>query len=236
MYKTLIFDLDDTLTDDFENCKQAFKIMISYRNEEYNEENFLKFNMIDKKTWDDRSKGILKTPYEDNKEKMIEWLRASRIIKYYGEKNISYADAVKLNNIYIEGMKQKVVSRPYANEIIKYLFKKNYRIIIATNGPLVPIQEKIKQLNIQEFVAMIFSAEEIGIMKPYKQYYEALLKKANINSKEEILIIGDGLETDIKGGLNIGIDTCWCNYNDEINEKYDIKYEINNLKELMKIL
>ena len=55
MYTTLIFDLDDTLTDDFENCKEAFKIMISSRNEVYSEEEFLKFRKIDKKTWEDRA-------------------------------------------------------------------------------------------------------------------------------------------------------------------------------------
>ena len=46
MYSILIFDLDDTLTDDLENCREAFKIMIASRNEEYKEENFLRFKRI----------------------------------------------------------------------------------------------------------------------------------------------------------------------------------------------
>lgn len=236
MYNTVIFDLDDTLTDDFENCKQAFKIMIASRNEEYKEENFLKFNRIDKKTWADRAKGILKTPYENNKDKMIEWLRASRIINYYDKENITYDEAVKLNEIYMNGMKDKIVSRPNVKSVMEYLHNKGYKIIIATNGPIIPLEEKIKKLEIYSLINLFFSAEEVGVMKPNIIYYNALFNKAEIDSKENVLIIGDGLDTDIKGGIEFGIDTCWCNYKNEINTEYNINYEIHELKELIKIL
>ena len=236
MYTTLIFDLDDTLTDDFENCKEAFKIMISSRNEIYSEENFLRFRRIDKKTWEDRAAGKLPTPYEDNDEKKKEWIRASRILKYYGEDIISYDEAVKLNDIYIEGMKEKVVARPDVVKVIKYLYDKKYRLIIATNGPIIPLETKINKLEIDQFVDVIFSAEEVGYMKPKKQYYEGLFNKVHIENKEEILFIGDDLEKDIKGGIENGLDTCWVNYNDKITSEIIPKYEIRSLNELKNIL
>ena len=236
MYTTLIFDLDDTLTDDFENCREAFKIMIKSRGEDYSEEEFLKFKEIDNKTWKDRAAGKLLTPYEDNDEKKKEWIRASRIIKFYGESNITYKEAVKLNDIYIEGMKEKVVSRPNVLETIKYLYEKKYRIIIATNGPLIPLKEKLNKIGILEFVDIIFSSEEAGQMKPHKKFYERLFEKAQIIPSENILFIGDNLETDIKGGIENGLSTCWCNYNNEINKKYSVTHEIKNIGELMKLL
>lgn len=236
MYTTLIFDLDDTLTDDLENCKEAFKIMIASRNEIYSDAEFFKFREIDKKTWKDRAAGKLLTPYEDDDEKKKEWIRASRILKYYGEDNITYEDAVKLNEIYIEGMKEKVVSRPDVFEVIKYLYDKKYRIIIATNGPLVPLKEKLKKIKILDFVDFVFSSEEAGQMKPHEKFYEVLFKKANIIPSKEILFLGDNLETDIKGGIEHNLSTCWCNYNNEINEKYAVTHEIKKLKDLMEIL
>ena len=57
-------------------------------------------------------------------EKKKEWLRTSRILKYYGEEKISYEEAVTLNDIYIQGMKENVVSRPNVIEVIKYLYDK----------------------------------------------------------------------------------------------------------------
>lgn len=236
MYDILIFDLDDTLTDDEANCREAFREMIKERNEEFTEDNFQLFRQIDKKTWDDRSKGILLTPYEDDNEKKKEWLRTSRIIKYYGENNITYSEAVKLNDIYIEGMKLHVVSRDGTEEVLKYLYNKGYKIVIATNGPLIPLKEKLNKLKIDMYVNTIFSAEEVGHMKPHDLYYEGLLKKANVKSTDKVLCIGDNLDTDVKGGIEHGFDTCWCNYNNEINEKYKINYEITKLTDLIEIL
>ena len=211
MYKVLIFDLDDTLTNNLENVKEAFKKVIEYRKEKFTEEKFSKFYNIDLKFWSDRANGKLLTPYEDNKEKKVEWLRANRFIKYFGENNISYEEAVKVNDIYMNGMKEKVVPRENCFEVIKYLYDKNYKIVIATNGPLIPLKIKIEKLDIFKYMDTIFSAEEIGFMKPSKEFYEGLMNKSNLKVKEDILFIGDDLEKDIKGGIENGIDTCWCN-------------------------
>lgn len=235
MYTTLIFDLDDTLTDDFENCKEAFKIMIFSRNEKYYEEDYLRFKEIDNKTWADRAAGKLMTPYENDNDKKKEWLRASRILKYYDNK-ITYEEAVKLNDIYIEGMKEKVIARPDVEEVMEYLYNKKYKIVIATNGPIVPLKEKLRKIKILDFVNVIFSSEEAGQMKPHDKFYEKLFEKADVIPSNKILFIGDNLETDIKGGIEHGLDTCWCNYNNEVNNKYNVTHEIKKLKDLITIL
>lgn len=235
MYTTLIFDLDDTLTDDFENCKEAFKIMIFSRNEKYYEEDYLRFKEIDNKTWADRAAGKLMTPYENDNDKKKEWLRASRILKYYDNK-ITYEEAVKLNDIYIEGMKEKVIARPDVKEVMEYLYNKKYKIVIATNGPIVPLKEKLRKIKILDFVNVIFSSEEAGQMKPHDKFYEKLFEKADVIPSNKILFIGDNLETDIKGGIEHGLDTCWCNYNNEVNNKYNVTHEIKKLKDLITIL
>mgnify|MGYP003498840544 CR=1 FL=1 len=53
---------------------------------------------------------------------------------------------------------------------------------------------------------------------------------------DKVLCIGDNLDTDVKGGIEHGFDTCWCNYNNEINEKYNTNYEITKLTDLIEIL
>ena len=86
------------------------------------------------------------------------------------------------------------------------------------------------------YIDTIFSAEEVGYIKPHPKFYEGLFKKANIKSKKEILFVGDDLEKDVKGGIENGIDVCWCNYNNEINNEYKTNYEIHKLMELKNIL
>ena len=98
------------------------------------------------------------------------------------------------------------------------------------------MKEKLKKIKIIDFVDIIFSSEEAGQMKPHNKFYEKLFEKADVIPSNEILFIGDNLETDIKGGIEHGLDTCWCNYNHEVNTKYNVTYEIRKLKDLMKIL
>ena len=236
MYNTIIFDLDDTLTDDCANIREAFKIVLKYKKEVYTDAKFEIFYSIDKKTWKDIAVGKLITPYEDDIEKKAEWLRASRFLKYFGD-SIDYNEAVHINNIYMDGMKKKVVAREGTLDIIKYLYNKKYTLIIATNGPSVPLKWKFKKLQIEKYFKTIFSADEVGFMKPHKEFYKGLLKKSGNPVKEKILFIGDELEKDIKGGIENNIDTCWCNYNNkEKSTIYIPKYEIHKLEELKQIL
>ncbi len=235
MYKTIIFDLDDTLTDDYENTKEAFKLTMQEIKQEYTEQNFIKFHTIDKQTWKRRAEGKIITPYEDNKEKKAEWLRAHRFLEYFNNK-ISYEEAVSANEIYMNKMKEKVVCREGALEIIKYLYEKGYQLLIATNGPVIPLKTKIEKIGIQDYITTIFSAEEVGFMKPHKKFYDGLFEKAKIEEKEQVLFIGDELEKDIKGGIEYGIDTCWYRWKEENEILWKPKYEINQLSDLKKIL
>lgn len=141
-----------------------------------------------------------------------------------------------MSGIYMEGMKQNVVAREGCYETIKYLKEKGYKIVIATNGPIIPLKTKIDKISISKFVDSVFSAEEVGVMKPHKGFYDALFEKSKIIKSDEILFIGDQLDQDIKGAIENNMDTCWCNYKNEINNIYELNYEIHKLKELKEIL
>ncbi|MBO5656754.1 MAG: HAD hydrolase-like protein, partial [Agathobacter sp.] len=55
--------------------------------------------------------------------------------------------------------------------------------------------------------------------------------------KSEILIVGDSLTSDIRGGNNMGILTCW--YNPQGKEKdrdVQVDYEIRDLSEVLPII
>ena len=111
--------------------------------------------------------------------------------------------------------------------------KPTNKIIIATNGPIVPLKTKIDKIKISQFVDFVFSAEEIGVMKPHRGFYDALFKNAKIIESDKILFIGDQLEQDIKGAIENNMDTCWCNYKNEINNTEELQ-QIENTLETIK--
>lgn len=232
MYKYIIFDLDDTLSDDFKNVQGAFKTIVR---DSYTEDEFSRFYNIDRQIWKERAEGLIKNPREGmTKDEITEWIRAQRFIKYFG--NITYEEAVKCNNLYVEGLKEKVEIINGATEILEYLKEKDYKIVIATNGPSDALPVKLNKLKINKFIDVTFAADECGYMKPHTHFYEALFDKINNHNKEEMLFIGDELEKDIKGGNNFGIDTCWFNNKNEECVEYIPTYEIHDLLELKKIL
>ena len=65
-------------------------------------------------------------------------LKKIQIIKYRNEENM-------------DGMKKKVVSREGTLDIIKYLYDKKYTLVIATNGPTVPLKSKLEKLQIEKY-------------------------------------------------------------------------------------
>ena len=99
-YKYLLFDLDDTLVDDYESRAYAFEQILKYKNEKVSKEKIDDFIKIDNQFWKDRAVGKIKVPYEiETKEEQTIWLRAQRFIEYF--KNMSLEEAIKMNEKYV---------------------------------------------------------------------------------------------------------------------------------------
>ena len=82
----------------------------------------------------------------------------------------------------------------------------------------------------------MFISWEIGFSKPDIQYFNLVFSKIGVNDSSRVLVIGDSLSSDIQGGINAGVDTCW--FNRKRLPPTDIKpnYEISSLTELFSIV
>lgn len=235
-YKYLLFDLDDTLVDDYKNRAYAFSKILENKKEKVTQQKIDRFIKIDKQFWKDRACVNIKDPYKfKTKEEQTIWVRAQRFLLYF--KNISLEEAIKLNEKYEEAIKEKVVLIKNADVILKYLYNKQYKMYIITNGPNQAVESKLEKSKLIKYITDTFSADEIGFMKPKKEFFEGFLKKVKLEDKEKMLIIGDELDKDILGGSTNKIDTCWIN-RDKIENTSDIKpkYEITDLIELREIV
>lgn len=235
-YKKILFDLDNTLVDDDENRRYAIKQILLNRNETEINNKIENFIDIDNQYWRDRAQGKIKDPYKfKNNEDKTRWVRAQRFIKFF--KDISFEEAVEINNKYINYLSKNIVPIKNSQEILKYLYEKQYEIYIVTNSPEKVVNDKLRKINVQKYIKETFSAEEAGHMKPHNVFFEKFFKKTGINKMDDVIIIGDELEKDILGGIKNGIDSCWVNIKKLENKtKFKPNYEINDLIELKKIL
>ena len=113
--------------------------------------------------------------------------------------------------------------------------KGRYVIAAATNGTKVAQEKKLRLSGLNEIFDEIFISEDIGAEKPSKEFFDFVFDKLGITDKSEVIIIGDSLTGDIKGGFCAGIDTCWFNPHCQ-TAAYTSKYEIKSLQELKEIL
>ena len=125
---------------------------------------------------------------------------------------------------------------PGAVELLKYLFPK-YNLYIVSNGVAATQNSRLASANISHFFKEIFISEKTGHHKPEREYFDYCFARIPDFRPEETLIVGDSLTSDIKGGRNAGILTCWFNPSHRA-PRPDIvpDYEIHSLDELRSLL
>ena len=80
----------------------------------------------------------------------------------------------------------------------------------------------------------VFLSEELGIDKPDAGFCEKVFAAIHADDLSKILIVGDSLTSDIRGGMNAGIKTCWYKPDRKpVPEGYRVDYSISDLHELL---
>lgn len=127
-----------------------------------------------------------------------------------------------------------------AYDVLQALYGK-CKLAIVTNGLQAVQRSRLAHSQIRDFITDIIISEEIGAAKPGSEFFdiafERLAARNGRPAKSEVLIIGDSLTSDIKGGVNYGIATCWYNPTSEPRpDSLPITYEIHHLRELLDVI
>lgn len=112
-----------------------------------------------------------------------------------------------------------------------------FRFAIVTNGLQAVQRSRLAHSGIRDFITELIISEEVGAAKPQAAFFDAAFERTGHPDKSDVLIIGDSLTSDIKGGVDYGLDTCWYNPTAEPRpDSLPITYEIRHLCELPEIL
>ena len=110
-------------------------------------------------------------------------------------------------------------------------------MILITNGIAEVQQPRFAASTIHDYFAETVISGEIGLAKPDPAIFDYAFARIGQPARERVLMVGDNLGSDILGGANSGIDTCWYNPDGAPNEhEVEPTYEIEDLQEILKIV
>ena len=115
--------------------------------------------------------------------------------------------------------------------------KDKYQLILLTNGS--PSLQNLKleiTPEIRPYFDQVIISGEFGKGKPEAELFEFMMNKAGITASEGIMV-GDNLNTDIKGSASVGMKNVWINREGKVNDtEVTPTYEVASLTEFLELL
>ncbi|MGN0028818.1 MAG: YjjG family noncanonical pyrimidine nucleotidase [Marinilabiliaceae bacterium] len=201
----LLFDLDDTLWDCAGNSVISLRQIYDLHELAKHFYSFASFNNIYQHINDE-----LWAALPDSNMTVAD-VRTERFVKTLEAAGIHSAElGERLNEDYMHLMVKCPGTMPYAAEVLKEL-SQHYRISIVTNGIADVQRGKLAASGLDEYTYDVFVSDEIGAMKPKKEYFDRVMKRLD-RSKASCIVIGDNAMTDIKGATDFGLAAIWYNW------------------------
>ncbi len=224
-YKTLLFDADDTLLDFGRAEHAALTDTLTDHGLPVTPEIMSRYSEINLSFWKALERG------EIEKSR----LRVARFEKFCSELGFS-VDPLAMADTYTERLSQKSYTLDGAVELSSEL-SKHYKMYIVTNGLKTIQTRRFAESGLPPYFEKSFISEDMGFEKPDVRYFERLAELIPDFDKETTLIIGDSLTSDMRGGVNFGIDTCWFNpKNKTAPTDMSLTYEVHSIAEMGKLL
>ena len=227
MISTILWDVDGTLLDFIAAEKAAIKTLFGEFNlGQCSDEMIKRYSEINKTYWQRLERG------EITKQEVL----VGRFKEFFKSEGIDISVVEEFNSLYQLRLGDTIVYHDDSLEIIKSL-QGSVRQYVVSNGTVEAQSKKLRLSGLGELVDGIFLSEHIGVEKPNIEFFDKVLEEIKPADRSSILIVGDSLTSDIQGGNNAGIVTCWYNpLGDKAPDKYRIDYEISDLHQIYEII
>ncbi|MBO5883384.1 MAG: YjjG family noncanonical pyrimidine nucleotidase [Clostridia bacterium] len=224
-YTTVLIDADETLLDFLRSEREAVSEMLGIFGISADEEIIKKYSEINKSLWKALERGEIE-------KRVLLYHRFELLSEFYG----FGLDAKEMAKTYMDILATKGYMLDGALELCKKLQGK-VRLYIVTNGVEYIQRGRYKVLGIEKYFDGIFISGLIGYEKPSVEFFNKIVKEIKDFSKDSTLIVGDSLSSDMQGGINFGIDTCWYAPNAErIPDGMSITYHARTHGEIYDII
>lgn len=227
MIKAILWDVDGTLLNfkisESTSLKSTFK---HFGYPECDDETVEVYSKINQSYWERLELG------EVTKEQVLR----CRFEDFLALQNVD-VPATEFCQYYEIGLADVVVFIDESFGILERLKYDGFTQFAVTNGAKNVQRKKLKNAGFDKLFDEIFISDEVGFEKPSPKFFDAVLNSVPNLLKDEVIIVGDSLTSDIKGGNNAGIKTCWYNPSKKpVPKEYKVDYQITSLDEIFDIV
>lgn len=224
MVEFLFIDLDDTILDFKKAEHVAVKKTLADFGVEPTEAVCSRYSIINQQHWEAM----------ERKEMTRQQVLVGRFAVLFQELGVD-VDAAECSQQYTKNLSIGHYFLPGAREAVEALSKK-YKLYMTSNGTAWVQRSRLESADIEKFFLDIFISQEIGYNKPAPEYFAGCFAKIPDFDPAKAMIVGDSLSSDILGGKNAGIATCWVNPKHKSAGDIVPDYEIEDLTQLENLL
>lgn len=198
-YDVVLFDADGTLFD-FERA-ETYALEAAFRDSglAYKPSYLHDYSTVNREAWRQFERGEI-----TNAE-----LRVVRFERFCERAGVE-EDPQRLSARYLSRLAETSFLIEGASEVVRELSGR-CRLAIVTNGLTEVQRGRFGRSPISSHFEQIIISEEVGSQKPDPSIFAYTLERMGLRDKTTVLMVGDSLSSDIQGGVNFGIDTCWFN-------------------------
>lgn len=220
-YDVILMDIDNTLLDFDAATRDALAQLLARFGLDLTPEREARFHVINNRLW---------TAYEHGeipKSAIFE----RRFAQHLGEMGVE-TDPLEANELYARGLRESAVLMPHCTELLDAL-KERCRLFAVTNGVVTTQLPRLAKSGLDRYFEQVFISETMGSKKPEKEFFDLVFAAIGPVDKARCILLGDSLTSDMQGGRNAGIATCFLG-KDTGDDRCD--YVISDLMEFLEIV
>lgn len=211
--KVILWDIDGTILNFIEAEKAAIRMCFSqFQLGECTDEMIKRYSAINKRHWERLEMG------EISKQEVLE----GRFREFFCQEGISLTEKMRNDKVkqsedewirafnveYQKRLGDTICFNDDSYELICQL-KGRVKQFAVTNGTRMAQERKLEKSGLNQLFDGVFISENVGVEKPNIDFFNYVFRQIGDYRKDEVMIVGDSLTSDMKGGNNAGIVCCW---------------------------
>lgn len=224
MIEYVFLDLDDTILDFGATERKSIARLLETVGVPPTEEIIHRYHVINLEHWKRLERGEITRAQISNRFDVL-----------FGELGVNVSTP-ECEKMYRQFLSEGNDVLPGAPETMACLRQK-YRLFAATNSTAMVQAGRLARTGLGDYFEKIFVSEEVGVNKPNAEFFRRAFAQIEGFDPAKAIMVGDSLTSDILGGINAGIRTCWVNFAGRQGRE-DIRpdYEIQSIAQLPELL